>query len=117
MYRFFFAISGYTPLRIFRKAEEFFSSLGLTPMSPEFWRNSVLQGTDESTKCMASAWDFCNNFDFRVKQCTQITLEDFLNAHYQISHVQYYMAYANQPFVYRDGPNPSFHEAIGNHLT
>lgn len=106
---------GYTPLRIFQKAEEFFTSLGMAPMSPEFWRNSVLQqsSADGSGKCTASAWDFCNNFDFRVKQCTQITLDDFINTHYEISHVQYYMLYANQPFVYRDGPNPAFHEAIG----
>lgn len=109
---------GYTPLRIFQKAEEFFSSLGMAPMSPEFWRNSVLQQqtSDQSPKCTASTWDFCNNFDFRVKQCTQNTLDDFLNAHYQISHVQYYVSYANQPFVYRDGPNPAFHEAIGKYF-
>lgn len=107
---------GYTPQRIFKIAEEFFTSLGMAPMSPEFWRNSILQQPSDDRappKCTASAWDFCNNFDFRVKQCTQITLEDFINTHYEISHVQYYMLYANQPFVYRDGPNPAFHEAIG----
>lgn len=109
---------GYTPLRIFQKAEEFFTSLGMAPMSPEFWRNSILQqqSNDRSPKCTASAWDFCNNFDFRVKQCTQITLDDFINTHYEISHVQYYMLYANQPFVYREGPNPAFHESIGMKL-
>lgn len=107
---------GYSPLRIFQKAEEFYTSLGMAPMSPEFWRNSILQQSsdDRASKCTASAWDFCNNFDFRVKQCTQITLDDFINTHYEISHVQYYMAYASQPFVYREGPNPAFHEAIGN---
>lgn len=110
------ARQGYTPLRIFQKAEEFFSSLGMTSMSQEFWRNSILQQPSDNRatpKCTASAWDFCNNFDFRVKQCTQITLEDFINTHYEICHIQYYMLYANQPFVYRDGPNPAFHEAIG----
>lgn len=105
---------GYTPLRIFQKAEEFFTSLGMPPLSPEFWRNSILQQSNtERTKCTASAWDFCNNFDFRVKQCTQITLEDFIGTHHEIAHVQYYMLYANKPFVYREGPNPAFHEAIG----
>lgn len=108
---------GYTPLRIFQKAEEFFTSLGMMSMSPEFWRNSMIQQNDPTlNKCTASAWDFCNNFDFRVKQCTQITLDDFINTHYEISHVQYYMMYANQPFVYRDGPNPAFHEAIGKQI-
>lgn len=105
---------GYTPLRIFQAAEEFFTSMGLPPMSPEFWRNSVLhKPNDGKSQCTASAWDFCNNIDFRIKQCTQITVEDFINSHHEMAHIQYYMHYASQPFVYRDGPNPAFHEAIG----
>lgn len=108
---------GYTPLRIFQQAEEFFTSLGLPAMSPEFWRNSILQGTNEANgKCAASAWDFCNNIDFRVKQCTQISIEDFINTHQELAHIQYYMHYTNQPFVYRDGPNPAFHNSIGKIL-
>lgn len=105
---------GYTPMRMFQKAEEFFTSLGMPPMPPEFWRNSILQQTNGSTgKCTASAWDFCNNFDFRVKQCTDISVEDFIGSHQEMAHIQYYMHYSGQPFIYRDGPNPAFHEAIG----
>lgn len=105
---------GYTPMRIFQKAEEFFTSLGMPPMPAEFWRNSILQQTNGSTgKCTASAWDFCNNFDFRVKQCTDISVEDFIGSHQEMAHIQYYMHYSGQPFIYRDGPNPAFHEAIG----
>lgn len=58
---------GYTPLRFFQSAEEFFTSLGLPPMLPEFWRNSILNKSNVSNarRCKASAWDFCNNVDFR----------------------------------------------------
>jgi len=57
---------GYTAQRIFQGAEEFFTSMGLPPMSPEFWRNSMLQKPNEVyTQCTASAWDFCNNIDYR----------------------------------------------------
>lgn len=58
---------GYTPLRIFQAAEEFFTSMGLPPMLPEFWRNSLLQRPSDTFKdCSApSSWDFCNNVDFR----------------------------------------------------
>lgn len=106
---------GYTPLRIFQATEEFFTSMGLPPMSPEFWRNSMLQKpTDVHTQCTASAWDFCNNIDFRIKQCTQVNLEDFINSHHEMTHIQYYMQYSAQPFVYRDGPNPAFHEAVAH---
>lgn len=51
---------------------------------------------------------------FRIKQCTQITLEDFINSHHEMTHIQYYMQYSAQPFVYRDGPNPAFHEAVAH---
>lgn len=58
---------GYTPLRFFQSAEEFFTSMGLAPMMPEFWRNSILNKANVShaKRCKASAWDFCNNVDFR----------------------------------------------------
>ncbi|XP_055595323.1 angiotensin-converting enzyme-like [Uranotaenia lowii] len=106
---------GYTPLKIFQTAEEFFTSMGLPPMTPEFWRNSMLQRTNEVYgHCTASAWDFCNKIDFRIKQCTQVNLEDFISAHHEMTHIQYYVQYASQPFLYRDGPNPAFHEALAN---
>lgn len=79
---------GYTPTKIFQVAEEFFTSLGLPPMSPEFWRNSIIQKPNDAyTQCSASAWDFCNLIDFRIKQCTQITLEDFINSHHEMTHI------------------------------
>lgn len=60
------ARQGFTPLKIFQTAEEFFTSMGMPPMPPEFWRNSMLQQSPEVfTQCRASAWDFCNNIDFR----------------------------------------------------
>ncbi|EDS43840.1 angiotensin-converting enzyme [Culex quinquefasciatus] len=109
---------GYTPLKMFQTAEEFFTSIGLPPMAPEFWRNSLLQKSNEVTgNCAASAWDFCNKVDFRIKQCTQVTLDDFINAHHEMTHVQYYMQYSSQPFLYREGPNPAFHEALANAIS
>ncbi|XP_058815381.1 angiotensin-converting enzyme-like isoform X1 [Topomyia yanbarensis] len=109
---------GYTPFKMFQTAEEFFTSIGLPPMAPEFWRNSVFQKSNEMYgQCTASAWDFCNKIDFRIKQCTQVSLEDFVNAHHEMTHVQYYMQYASQPFLYREGPNPAFHEALANAIS
>lgn len=108
----------YTPQKIFQVAEEFFTSMGLPPMSPEFWRNSLLQKPHDSSVhyCTASAWDFCNGVDFRIKQCTKVGLEDFINAHHEMTHIHYYMQYSSnsKPFVYREGPNPAFHEAVAS---
>ena len=57
---------GYTPLSMFQKADEFFTSLGLIPMPFEFWNGSVLEKPiDRDIVCHASAWDFCNGKDYR----------------------------------------------------
>lgn len=29
-------------------------------------------------------------------------------------HIQYYILYKDQPFVFREGANPGFHEAVGD---
>lgn len=52
---------------MFRVAEEFFTSLGLSPMPPEFWAESMLEKPADGREvvCHASAWDFYNRKDFR----------------------------------------------------
>lgn len=52
---------------MFRVAEEFFTSLGLLPMPPEFWAESMLEKPTDGREvvCHASAWDFYNRKDFR----------------------------------------------------
>lgn len=52
---------------MFRVAEEFFTSLGLLPMPPEFWAESMLENPNDGRElvCHASAWDFYNRKDFR----------------------------------------------------
>nr|CAD7437770.1 unnamed protein product [Timema bartmani] len=105
---------GYTPLRMFQLAEEFYTSMGMNPMPPEFWHHSMLEkplGRD--VVCRASAWDFCNHNDYRIKQCTEVTMEDLQTIHHEMAHIQYYLQYANQPLLFRDGANPGFHEAVG----
>lgn len=52
---------------MFRVSEEFFTSLGLSPMPPEFWAESMLEKPTDGREvvCHASAWDFYNRKDFR----------------------------------------------------
>lgn len=52
---------------MFRVAEEFFTSLGLIEMPPEFWDKSMLEKPADGREvvCHASAWDFYNRKDFR----------------------------------------------------
>jgi peptidyl-dipeptidase A len=53
-------------MRMFKTAEEFFTSLGLSPMPAEFWNGTIMVNPDGITMvCHASAWDFYNQKDFR----------------------------------------------------
>ncbi|XP_077869905.1 angiotensin-converting enzyme-like [Saccoglossus kowalevskii] len=107
---------GYTPLQMFQIAEEFFRFLGLLPASEEFWQNSLLVKPDDGREvvCHASAWDFIVGNDVRMKMCTVATMEDFIVIHHEMGHIQYFLQYRDQPFVYKDGANPAFHEAVGD---
>ncbi|KPI96727.1 Angiotensin-converting enzyme [Papilio xuthus] len=108
---------GYTPLRMFQVGEEFFTKMGLKPLPPEFWRSSVLTRPRRPAQCSASAWDFCNRIDYRIKQCTEVTTQDLVSTHHELAHIQYYLQYADQPQLFRDGANPAFHEALANAAT
>lgn len=43
---------------------------------------------------------------FRIKQCTTVSMEDLLTTHHEMAHIQYYLQYADQPLLFRDGANP-----------
>ncbi|XP_059145136.1 angiotensin-converting enzyme-like [Physella acuta] len=106
----------YTPLKIFQTADSFFESLGLMKMVPKFWDKSILEKPNDGRDlvCHATAYDFYNKEDFRIKMCTDITQVDLVTAHHEMGHVEYYMQYMDQPIVFRDGANPGFHEATGD---
>ncbi|XP_021941944.1 angiotensin-converting enzyme-like isoform X2 [Zootermopsis nevadensis] len=106
---------GYTPLKMFKLAEEFFISLNLSAMPETFWERSILEKPmDRDLICHASAWDFHDGKDFRIKQCTRIVTDDLFTAHHEMGHVQYFIQYKDQPVAYKDGANPGFHEAVGD---
>ncbi|XP_033926013.1 angiotensin-converting enzyme [Melopsittacus undulatus] len=107
---------GWNATHMFRVSEEFFTSLGLLEMPPEFWDKSMLEKPTDGREvvCHASAWDFYNRKDFRIKQCTTVTMEQLFTVHHEMGHIQYYLQYKDQPVSFRSGANPGFHEAIGD---
>ncbi len=104
---------------MFEKAEDFFVSMGMPPMTEEFWKNSIIEkpADGRSLTCHASAWDFYAKNDFRIKQCTRVNQEDFITVNHEMGHTQYQMAYRNQSYLYRDGANPGFHEGVADILS
>ncbi|KFQ49686.1 hypothetical protein N333_13026, partial [Nestor notabilis] len=107
---------GWTPKRMFEESDRFFTSLGLIPMPEEFWDKSMIEKPADGREvvCHASAWDFYNRKDFRIKQCTVVNMDDLITVHHEMGHVQYFLQYMDQPISFRDGANPGFHEAVGD---
>ena len=105
----------YTPFEMFKRAEEFFISLDLNEMTPKFWKYSqIVKPVNRSFQCHASATDFFTGDDFRIKMCTSVDEENFHTIHHEMGHIEYYMAYKDQPALFRGGANSAFHEAIGD---
>ena len=96
-------------------AEGFFTSLGFPPLPQTFWERSLfLKPRDRDVICHASAWDIDNRDDLRIKTCLQVRAEDFVTVHHELGHNFYQRAYKNQPFLFQNGANDGFHEAIGD---
>jgi peptidyl-dipeptidase A len=107
--------ANYTPERIVRQGESFFSSLGFAPLPATFWERSMItQPRDREVICHASAWDVDNVEDLRIKMCTRVNGDDFVTVHHELGHNYYQRAYNRQPFLYLNSANDGFHEAIGD---
>jgi peptidyl-dipeptidase A len=49
-----------------------------------------------------------------VKACLEPDAEDLYTIYHELGHVYYFLSYAGQPLLFRDGANDGFHEAIGD---
>jgi peptidyl-dipeptidase A len=95
--------------------EGFFTSLGFAPLPKTFWDRSLFtKPRDREVVCHASAWDIDNFEDLRLKMCIQIRGEDFITVHHELGHNFYQRAYMKQPFLFKNGANDGFHEAVGD---
>lgn len=105
----------YDATRMVRTGEGFYTSLGLPALPQTFWERSMItRPRDREVVCHASAWDLDNRDDIRIKMCTQVNGEDFYTVHHELGHNYYQRAYKDQPFLFKNGANDGFHEAIGD---
>jgi peptidyl-dipeptidase A len=95
--------------------ENFFTSLGFAPLPKTFWeRSQFVHPRDREVVCHASAWDIDSIDDLRVKMCIEVNADYFTTVHHELGHNFYQRAYNKQPFLFRNGANDGFHEAIGD---
>ncbi|EZA53025.1 Angiotensin-converting enzyme [Ooceraea biroi] len=106
----------YSVTKLVKTAEEFYVSLGFPPLTREFWSNSVFrQDTNKTSSCHATAVNMYKKNDFRIFACLETKqLQDLDVIYHELGHVQYYMAYQNQPLLFKNGINSAFHESIGD---
>ena len=106
---------GYDPVKMVKTGEGFYSSLGFAPLPASFWeRSQITRPRDREVVCHASAWDLDNKDDLRIQMCTKVNGDDFVTIHHELGHNYYQRAYNQQPYLYLNGANDGFHEAIGD---
>jgi peptidyl-dipeptidase A len=95
--------------------ERFYTSLGFSALPQTFWDRSMFtKPRDRDVVCHASAWDIDNREDLRIKMCIRPTGEDFVTVHHELGHNFYQRAYAGQSYLFQNGANDGFHEAVGD---
>lgn len=100
---------------IAKTAENFFTSLGLRSLPPSFWEKSMLtKPRDREVVCHASAWTMDAKEDVRIKECIEPTEVEFETIHHELGHIYYFLAYNDKPYLFQNGANDGFHEAIGD---
>jgi peptidyl-dipeptidase A len=108
----------YDAVKMARRAEGFFTSLGLDPLPKTFWERSMLtKPRDREVVCHASAWDVTVAGDLRIKMCIRPIEEDFVTIHHELGHNYYQRAYVNLPFLFQRSANEGFHEALGDTIS
>ena len=83
----------YTSEMMFRKGNEFYTSMGLKAVPDTFWNLSMLEKPTDGREvvCHATAWDFYDAKDFRIRMCARPVFEDFQTVHHELGHIQYFM--------------------------
>nr|WP_219932559.1 M2 family metallopeptidase [Microbulbifer sp. YPW1] len=107
--------SGMSEKDMVKAGETFFTSLGFKPLPKTFWeRSQFVQPRDRDVVCHASAWNLDGQDDIRIKMCINKTGEDLVTIHHELGHNFYQRIYNKQPYLYKEGANDGFHEAVGD---
>ena len=105
----------YTPETMVRRAEDFYTSLGMPALPASFHERSMLvRPRDRDVVCHASAWDLDLAGDVRIKMCIVPNDEEFQTIYHELGHIYYFLAYNDQPLLFQNGAHDGFHEAIGD---
>lgn len=97
-----------------RRAEDFYVSLGLEPMTEKFWENSFFEQSSNLSNCHGSAADMYDGDDFRMIVCAEQSMDGFYTIVHEMGHVEYYMSSSTQPPLFNEAANSAISETIGD---
>ncbi|MFB9068588.1 M2 family metallopeptidase [Pseudofulvimonas gallinarii] len=107
--------SGMDATAMTRRAEDFYTSLGMPALPASFYqRSQFTKPADREVVCHASAWDMDMQGDVRIKMCIKPNEEEFRTIYHELGHIYYYLAYNALPPLFQNGAHDGFHEAIGD---
>ncbi|XP_048000270.1 angiotensin-converting enzyme-like isoform X2 [Leguminivora glycinivorella] len=99
---------------LFDAVDQFHQSLGFES-AIESYRG--ITDTMATANCLPSSHDMCDGANYRIKWCGEKITDvavGLSRAARLLGHVQYFKHYRHLPPLYRDGPNPAFHDAISD---
>lgn len=83
------------------QAEDMYASWGLPRMTSKFWKYSIFEGQNNLSTCHGTAANLYRRDDFRMLLCAKLNMNDFYVIHHEMGHIQYYMAYKDQPPIFQ----------------
>ncbi|XP_055378319.1 angiotensin-converting enzyme-like protein Ace3 [Condylostylus longicornis] len=108
--------TNWTTLDMVKRADDFYRSLGLNPVTKTFWNNSIFEKTSNRTKCHGSAGNMFKDDDYRMVICVNRSIYGFYEIIHEMGHIQYYMHLKYQPPLFQDAVNSAVGEAIGDSM-
>jgi peptidyl-dipeptidase A len=105
----------YDAVKLIHIAEDFYESIGFAALPQTFWERSMfIRPRDREVDCHAQAWNVDTRGDVRIAGCYRPNSDDFYTVHHELGHSYYDLTYSTQPYLFQNGANDGFHEAVGD---
>ncbi|XP_013192369.1 angiotensin-converting enzyme [Amyelois transitella] len=99
---------------LFDAVDDFHQSIGFESARDSY---KDIRETMMTANCLPSSHDMCDGVHYKIKWCGEKVTDTMIGlsrAARLLGHVQYFKHYRHLAPLYRDGPNPAFHDAISD---
>ncbi|XP_046967523.1 angiotensin-converting enzyme-like isoform X1 [Vanessa cardui] len=99
---------------LFNAVDDFHQSLGFDSSKDTY---QDIKESIPTVNCLPSSHDMCDGVNYKIKWCGERVYDitvGLSRAARLLGHIQYFKHYRNLQPLYRDGPNPAFHDAISD---